>query len=279
MTTTLVAPTPSRTVQTGLKVTRSRVIRSEWIKLLSLRSTLIALGAAFVTVIGFGMLFAAFRTGQVGSPGNGGPGGPDGDPTSLSLSGVMLGQLIIGSLGVMITAGEYTTGMIRSSLAAVPRRLPVLWAKVIVFAVTTFVLMLAAAFVAFLAGQAILSGGGAASASLSDPGVIRAIFGAAIDLTGIGVIGLALGALLRSTAGAVSTLFGLILLLPGLAPLLPASLSDNLVPNLPSNAIQSFMAVQQAPGTLAPWTGLAVFAAYIVVLTAGAAVLLKRRDA
>jgi ABC-type transport system involved in multi-copper enzyme maturation permease subunit len=193
----------------------------------------------------------------------------------------MLAQLIIGSLGVMMTASEYTTGMIRSSLAAVPKRLPVLWGKAIVFAGVTFVLMLAAALIAFFGGQAILSGGGVASASLGDTGVPRAIVGAALNLTGVGLMGVALGALLRSTAGAISTLFGLVLILPGLLSLLPASWNSNISPYLPSSSIRAFTTIQAQAGStaLSAGAGLAVFAAWVVVLLAGAAVFLKRRDA
>jgi ABC-2 type transport system permease protein len=286
MTTTLVqespATAPRRNTATRLKVTQARVIKSEWIKLRSLRSTLIALGAAAVLVIGIGVLFAAVRSGQLASPnqGRGGPGAQGAtDPTGVSLSGVMLAQLIVGSLGVMIVAGEYSTGMIRSSLAAVPKRLPVLWAKLLVFAVTTFVLMVVATLIAFLAGQAVLSSGGAASASLSDPGVLRAVLGAAVQLTGVGLLGVAIGAVLRNTAGSIATLFGLTLLLPGLIQLLPSGFVADVSPYLPSNAIEAFVSVSQSSDASAPWTGLAVFAGYLVVLVGAAAVSLRRRDA
>jgi ABC-2 type transport system permease protein len=265
-----------------LKVTQSRVIRSEWIKFRSLRSSVIALGASAVVLVGLGLLFSAVQSGQLAGPGDGGGPPVTGvDPVSISLSGVMLAQLIVGSLGVMMSAGEYSTGMIRSSLAAVPRRLPVLWGKVLVFAAVTFVATTIAAFLAFFAGQAVLSAGGAATASLSDPGVLRAIFGAAVDLTGIGLLGLALGALLRTTAGAISTLFGITLLLPGVLSLLPDSFSSAVGPYLPSNAVNAFMTAEAAPGAnlLSPWAGFAVFAGYIVVLLGAAAVSLRRRDA
>jgi ABC-2 type transport system permease protein len=260
-----------------LKVTQSRVIRSEWIKFRSLRSTVVSLGAAALVFIGLGLLFAAVQSGQLTGPGD----GPDvgRDPVSVSLGGVMLAQLIVGSLGVLMTAGEYSTGMIRSSLTAVPRRFPVLWGKVAVFAGVTFVVTTIAAFLAFSGGQAVLSAGGAASASLGDPGVLRAVFGAAVDLTGIGLIGLALGALLRTTAGAISTLFGVTLLLPGVLQLLPESFSSAVGPYLPSNAVDAFMTAQPGTEGLAPWTGLAVFAGYIVVLLGAAAVTLRNRDA
>jgi ABC-2 type transport system permease protein len=265
----------------GLKVTQARVIRSEWIKFRSLRSTVITLTAAAVVLIGLGLLFSAVQSGQLSGPGDRGGADPEDTAVSVSLSGVMLAQLIIGSLGVLVTAGEYSTGMIRSSLAAVPRRLPVLWGKTIVFAVVVFAVTTVAAFAAFFGGQAVLSAGGAATASLGDPGVLRAVFGAAVDLTGIGLLGLALGALLRTTAGAISTLFGLTLLLPGVLQLLPADFNSAVGPYLPSNAVNAFMTAQPVPGAsaLSPWAGLAVFVGYIVVLLGAAAVTLRRRDA
>ena len=281
MSATVLEHPPVRTAASpGLKVTQARVVRSEWIKFRSLRSTVYTLAAAAVLLVGLGLLFSAFQSGQLSGPGNGG-GPPAEDPTSVTLSGVLLAQLVIGSLGVLFTAGEYSTGMIRSSLAAVPRRLPVLWAKALVFAGVVFAATTIAAFLAFFGGQAVLSAGGAATASLGDPGVLRAVFGAAVDLTGIGLLGLALGALLRTTAGAISTLFGVVLLLPGVLQLLPTGFSSAVGPYLPSSAISAFTTPVAAPGSdlLGPWTGLAVFVGYIVVLLGLAAFTLRKRDA
>lgn len=286
MTTTVDAPpaaVPQASTGSTVRVTQWRVIVSEWIKLRSLRSTVITLFAAIVVVIGLGLLFSAISSGQIQADNGGGPGGggPPAftDPTGASLAGVNLGQLIIGVLGVLFMAGEYSTGMIRSSLAAVPKRLPVLWGKVVVFAAVTFVLMLVAAFVAFLGGQAIYSSS-AVGASLGDSGVLRAVVGSAVFLTAVGLIGLALGALLRNSAAAIATLFGLVFLLPGLIGLvLPDDWTSTISPYLPSNAGTALMSVTTSGSQLGPWQGLAVLAGYLVVLFAGAAVLLKRRDA
>jgi hypothetical protein len=176
---------------------------------------------------------------------------------------------------VLLIAGEYGTGAIRSSLTAVPKRLPVLWAKMAVFVAVVFVVALAAAAIAFTGGQAIIGDGGA---SWSDPGVARAVIGTAVVLTGSGVLGLGLGALLRSTPAAISTLFGVLFLLTGVAALLlPDSWSDA-QQYLPANAASAFTAVTRSAGTLAPWTGLAVFVGYLAAVTAGAAWRLKRSD-
>ncbi|APU21647.1 hypothetical protein [Actinoalloteichus sp. GBA129-24] len=263
------------------KVTLPRVIHSEWIKLFTLRSTVIAFAASIIALVGLGVLFAATSTGQVtpGGPGGGGPPVAGLDPTTLSLSGVLLVQLIVGSLGVLAMAGEYSTGMIRSSLIGVPRRLPVLWAKVLVFGGVAFVTMLLAAVAAFLAGQAVLDAGDAASMTLSDDGVLRAVVGAAVQVTGVGLLGLALGGLLRNTSAAISTLVGVILVLPGLITLLGQDIADTVSPYLPSNAAAAFNSIAESPALLSPGQGLAVFGGYVVVALIGAAVLLRRRDA
>ncbi|MEV4624986.1 ABC transporter permease [Micromonospora sp. NPDC049523] len=276
--TTRVVPTPAprtRTPRTG-RVTLARVIRSEWIKLRSLRSTVVSLLATMGVVIALGLLFAGVVSGRIGGESLGIGAGSTGDPVGASLGGVQLGQLVIGVIGVLLVAGEYTTGMIRATLAAVPRRLPVLWGKTIVFGGVTMAAMLVATLAAFFGGQALL---GEHGVSLFDSGVLRAVVGGAVYLTGVGLLGLALGALLRATAAAIGALFGAMLVVPGLFPLLPSSWNDAVGPYLPSHAGESFMAVTPAPGMLGPWAGLAVFAGYVVVALAAAAIMLKRRDA
>ncbi|MEP6562644.1 MAG: ABC transporter permease, partial [Nakamurella sp.] len=147
----------------ALAVTQTRVIRSEWIKFRSVRSWSIMMGSAFVLLIAFGALATAVASGDVARPGPGaGRGGnpfASVDPTSLSLAGVTLAQLIIGVLGVLFISNEYANGMIRSTYAAVPKRLPVLWAKVIVLGGSLIVVMVIATLVAFLLGQGILGSG------------------------------------------------------------------------------------------------------------------------
>ncbi|GIG63009.1 ABC transporter permease [Longispora fulva] len=253
-----------------LRVTQTRVIRSEWIKFWSLRSTIVTIAAALAVVVGIGLLAAQITS-------TGAAGDTPADPTDVSLAGVGIGVLILGTLGVLFTATEYSTGMIRSTLAAVPKRLPVLWGKAAVFAAVVFPLTLAAALIAFLGGQALLGDHGA---SLTDPGVARAVLGSAGYLTGAGLFGLALGSLLRSTAAAVSTLFGVLFLLPGISfLLLPDSWQNNVGPYLPSSAGSAFTAVRQSADLLTPWAGLAVFAGYLVVLGGAAAWRLRRHDA
>ena len=257
-----------------LRVTQFRVIKSEWIKFWSLRSTTVTLIASVVLFVGIGLLAAQIS-------GDGSAAGPNGNrssnPIDISLAGVNFAQLVLGTLGVLLMSGEYSTGMIRSTLAAVPRRLPVLWAKTAVFTAVVFPLMLVAGLAAFLGGQAIIGDGGA---SLGDSGALRAIVGSAAYVTGAGLLGLALGALLRSTPAAISTFFGVMFLLEGVVQLLvPSSWRDTVGPYLPSQAGSAIGATAEQSGNLAPWAGLAVFLAYLVVLGGAAAYRLKRADA
>ncbi|TQS43073.1 ABC transporter permease subunit [Cryptosporangium phraense] len=252
------------------RVTFRGTVASEWIKLRSLRSTTITLVALLAAVIGFGLIAAA----SVGS--GTGPGRGASDPVGLSLAGVTLGQLIIGVLGVLVISGEYSTGMIRATFSAVPRRLPVLWAKTLVFGLVALAVSLVAAFGAFFGAQVVL---GSDAASIGDEHVLRAVLGAAVYLAGVGLLGLALGALLRHTAGAIGALVGIVLIAPGLVSLLPDSWSDAVAAYLPSNAGNSIMALTTTSDQLSAGTGLAVFVAWIAVALAAAAVLLRRRDA
>lgn len=256
-----------------LEVTQTRVIRSEWIKFWSLRSTVVTLAVAVTLLVGIGLLASSMM-----SSGTGGPDGPGASgPVDASLAGITFAQLAFGTLGVLFMASEYSTGMIRSSLAAVPKRLPVLWGKIAVFAAVVFVIGLVASALAFTGGQALISDG---AASWSDPGVARAVIGSAVILAGSGVLGLALGALLRSTPAAISTLFGVMFLLSGVAQLLlPTSWRDDVGQLLPANAGNAFTSVTQSADALTPWAGLAVFAAYVAAVVAAAAWRLRHSDA
>ena len=259
-----------------LKVTQLRVVRSEWTKLRSLRSTVFSLLAAVVFIVGLSVLVPSVIVAHW-PPRD--PGEALGfDPTTRSLAGVFLAQLAIGVLGVLLISGEYATGMIRATLAAVPARLPVLWAKAAVFAGVTLVLTVPATLSAFLIGQSIFRGK-SLQTDLGQPGVLRAVLGAALYLTAIGVLGLALGALLRNTAAAISTLFGLLFVLPIIIHFLPTSFSDTVDKYLPSSAGQAITHVRADPTSLSPWTGFGVLCCYAAAALIGAAIALRRRDA
>lgn len=196
----------------------------------------------------------------------------------LALFGTNFGQLALGVLGVLVTAGEYSTGMIRSTLVAVPTRLPVLWAKTAVYGLIAFAVATVGVFAAFLFGHGIVSGTPAAI-SLSGAGVARSLLGGGLYLALVGVIGVALGALLRSVAGGISVLVATLMLVPGLAELLPTSWQNDINRYLPSNAGGSMYTVHHAAQTLSPGAGLAVFAGWTVLALAGAAYRLRNTDA
>jgi ABC-2 type transport system permease protein len=259
-----------------IRVTQARVMLSEWTKLRSLRSSVLSLLAAVVFILGFSALVPAVIAAHW--PPHDPADALSFDPTAVSLAGVFLAQLAIGVLGVLVVTGEYASGMIRATFAAVPRRLPVLWAKAVVFGTTALVVSVPAVIVAFLIGQSILSSQ-QIDTSLGSTGVLRAVIGTALYLTVVGVFGLALGALIRNTAGAIATLFGALFVLPVIVHFLPSSWSDRISKYLPSDAGQAVTRVHHETNTLSPWVGLLVFALYAAVALIAAGVALRRRDA
>ena len=266
-TSTLSRPTQER-------VTPVRAAKSEWIKLISLRSSWITFAAAVVAVVGLGVLISYITNShwtEMRAEER-----LRFEPVARSLGGINLAQLAIGVLGVLVVTGEYSTGMIRSSMMAVPRRLPVLAGKAVVFATATFVLMTASAFVAFLLGQAAL---GSHGTTLGAPHALRAVIGVPLYLTVIALFAVGIGFIVRNTAGGIATLFGLLLVAPGLGQLLPTSWQPHVLPYLPLNAGAGVYSVQPEPGMLSTWTGFAVLCAWAVVALLIGAVLLRRRDA
>jgi ABC-2 type transport system permease protein len=258
-------------------VTQLRVLRSEWTKLWTLRSTRWSLLAGFVAMAGLGALVAAVqmsRWTQLEPHER-----ATYDSLDTAVGGYHLAQLAIAVLGVLVISGEYSTGMIRSSFMAVPRRLPVLWAKLGVFAAVTFVLMLAASLISFFAVQAIVTQHHQQHA-LGDPGALRVVVGAALFMTVLGVMCTALGALVRSTAGGIALFVGLLFVLPGVTAILPASISSSISPYLPLEAGTTVASSTfENPHHLSTWGGFALFCGYTAIVVAAAAWGLVRRDA
>lgn len=271
---------PSRAGQNAkLAVSERRVLRSEWIKLWSVRSTVIGFASAALTLIVLGALFSYFADGasQQTSGGDDGPPGTSGDSITTSLGGMLLAQTIVAVLGVLFVSSEYASGMIRVTLAAVPSRTSILWGKAIVIAVAMLLVMGAATPAAFVLGDAVY-GGPDATYSLTDPEVLRAVLGTAVFAASLGVLGVAFGFLLRSAAGAIGVLVALLLIAPLMAQLLPDSVSG-IAKLLPSNAGEAIREVTTQAGDLSAGAGLLVLAGWLTVLLAAAAVVLKRRDA
>jgi ABC-2 type transport system permease protein len=252
------------------------ILRSEFTKLRSVRSTYWTLFAAVVFTIGLSVIAALVVSGNYAgfSPRR----KADFNATQLSLGGLNLAQIAIGVLGVLTITSEYGTGMIRATLSAVPQRRTMLAAKGIVFAATALAIGLFASFVAYLLGQALLSGQ-APTTSLGDPHVLRAVVGGGLYLAALGLLGLGLGAIIRASAGAISALFGLLFVPPIIMALLPQSWQDTIDPYLPFNAGHQVFSVTHDAGSLGSWSGYGVFCIYAAVALALGAFLLHRRDA
>lgn len=255
-----------------LRVTIPRVVFAEWIKFRTLRSSWIVLLAAVVAMVAIGALIG-YNTGVHW----GGGLDPEDRVASAPLQGLYLAQLLIGVLGVLFVSGEYTTGMIRSTLAAVPTRLPVLGAKAVVFAAVTVVSLVPAAFAAFFAAQAFLHHYGHGTA-LSAPTALRVVIATGLYLALIGLLGSALGWIVRSTPGGISALVGLLLVVPVILTVLPGQWIKDVSKYLPSEAGASFYSSLRGDNMLSPGAGLLVLVLWVVVALAAAAVLLKRRD-
>lgn len=271
-TTTLTSPAVFRG-----RVAQRRVARSEWTKLWSLRSTRWSLLAAVVSMVGIGLIISAVQMSRWSSLSF--HDRSTFDSIDVGVSGYHLALLAIGVLGVLVISGEYSTGMIRSSLMAVPKRLPVLWAKLGVFCAVTFVLMLAATFVSFFGVQGIVTSHHVQH-SLGDPHALRAVVGTALFLTVLGALGVGLGALVRNTAGGIASFVGLLFVLPGITALLPASTGDAISPYLPLNAGTTVASSTfDNSDHLSTWAGFAVFCGYTAVIVVAAAVRLARADA
>lgn len=255
-------------------VTFANVLRSEAIKFRSVRSSRLTFYGAMVAVAGLGLIFSS-----LGDDATTGPGQESAiaEPLAISMSGVVMGELIVSVLGALLVVNEYSTGQIRTTLAAVPRRLSVLWAKAAVTAGVVFTGGLAAVLVAFFGGQELLAIDGS-SVAITDSGAARALLGAAGSLAAIATMGVALGFIMRRTAGAVATLVGVLFLAPTLIGLLPSSISDNVTPYLPSNAAQATWQLTDSDSLLSPGAGATVLGAYLVILLGSAAFLLCSRD-
>jgi ABC-type transport system involved in multi-copper enzyme maturation permease subunit len=269
-------PVAAADVQRTGRVTQSRVLRSEWTKLWSLRSTRWSLAAGVVGLL-LGIANSAFDMSRWYSL-----------PMHVrlhyksidnSLIGWHFSQLAIGVLGVLVITGEYATGMIRSTFMAVPTRLPVLWAKVLVFAAVVFVLSLPATLIDFLVSASILTRHHV-NPSLSSPHALRAVLGIPLFLTMLAVFTVALGALLRNTAAGIASFAGILFVVPGLVGVLSTNLQNSIGPYLPSNAASALFTARPNPDNhwLHPWVGFGVFCAYAAALLLAAAVLLVRRD-
>ena len=301
MTAVLEAPAPFEIELPSGRVGLREAMAAEWSKFWSVRSTMWTLVATSVAIIGLGILSTATVNSME----------IIGDPTRRSLVGVFLGQLIFGVLGVLVMSAEYGTGTIRATLSAVPRRPVVLTAKIIVFGAVALVVSEILSFSAFAIGQAILSGkntirssttiiSGAerigikiphglqgflssGSASLGQPGVLRAVVGTGLYLAVLGLMALGLATIIRHTAGAISAFVGIVLVLPLIVEALPTSIDTAVARYLPGNIGLVMFSTHRPPTDIgpafSPWAGFGLLVLYTVVILAAGCFVLVRRDA
>jgi ABC-2 type transport system permease protein len=252
------------------------VIRSEWTKLRSVRSTIWSLVATIGITAGLGMLFCFAYTRRFDKLGL--RERLTFDPTAQSLRGLFLAQLAIGVLGVLVISSEHATGLIRTTLTAVPQRRAVLAAKTVVFGAVAVVVTTIAVFIAFFAGQAVLETKDL-GVSITDPHVLRAVLGAGAYLSFVGLFGLAIGTIVRRTAGGIATLVGVVLVLPLLAQALPSPWNNDIAKFLPGGLGAALFSVRSSTDRLSPGAALVVALIWLVATFTIATLLISRRDA
>lgn len=266
---------PARTVR---PVTFPRVVASEWVKLRSLRSTSWALALALGVMVGIaaiaGWATTAFETGE------------EVDLVGNVTGGAAFAELVVVVLGVLAVTGEHTTGQVRSTFAAVPSRVPVLLAKsVVVAAVTAVTTTLATAL--YWAVTAVFASRLGHAVDLADPESARRLLGVPVLLATLALLGLAVGALLRSTAGAVAATLGTLLVVETVLASLPWRPFQVVAPYLPGTASSRLLMPEDTIGSmnlamdveLSAWQGYGVLVGWVVVLMGVACVLVRRRDA
>ena len=250
------------------------VLRSEFTKIRSVRSTYWTLLVLIVATVGFGALASWGAASHAHGP------EPGFDPTARSLSGLYISQLIIAVLGTLVITSEYSTGMIRTSLAVMPRRGTVFAAKAVVFGSVALVTGLVTSFASFFVGQALMSGHHI-STTLAHPQVLRAVIGGGLFLAACGMLAFGLGMILRHTAGAITAAIGLLFVLSILVNFLPQSWQDHVNKWVPAIAGSQVWTVVRGgnPPMLSAWAGFAVLCGYAAIAMAAGLLLFRRRDA
>ncbi|RAM38231.1 ABC transporter permease [Arthrobacter globiformis] len=260
-----------------------RVLNSEFIKFRTLLSTMILLASTAVVMVGFGAL-SAWGTGQFADQAASDPeaaaaiAAQGGDlAVTVPTSGVSFAQLILGSLGVLLMSSEFTTGMARSTFAAVPKRLPAFVAKLVVVVVSAFVLTAVSTYIAGLVSVPILDNFGL-KLDLASSQSVKLLLVTSAYVAAVAAIGMALGTLLRNSAGGIMSLVGLFFVAPIAFQLIPGDFFEEARKYLPGNTINPLTAVEHVPDTLEVWQAALVLGAWVVVPVALAMVLLKKRD-
>ena len=252
------------------------VMRSEWTKLRTVRSTVWALVLTVVSMLGLAALLAGLSVSRWDH--RSAVDAARFDPLLYCFGGINLAQLSVGVLGVMVMTSEYGTGMIKLTVSATPQRPLLLIAKIATFSCVVSVISLGSCFASFFIGQYFFARKHA-DVAITDPHVLRAVLGAALYLVVVGAVGVGVGAILRHTAAAVAVLFAVLLVIPGLVSLLPSPWNDTVIKYLPASAGAAMAATTSVPTQLAPGTGIAVLMAYTAAVLVAAGLLLRHRDA
>ncbi|MGW2344851.1 ABC transporter permease subunit [Streptomyces sp. NPDC001661] len=253
----------------------AQVLRSEWTKIKSVNSTALTLGLAVLVSVGLGMLISALTNNEFDKMSTGDK--LTFDPTFISFSGLTLGQLAMLVFGVLVVASEYSTGMIRTSLAAVPQRGTFLFSKILVAALLALVVALVISFASFFLGQLMLGDHGT---DLGAPNVLRAVFGAAVYMTLLTIFSMGVAAMLRSPMLSLGILMPFFFLV---SPILGSvSATKKVAQYFPDQAGLKIMQVVDPPSDdspYGPWGGLGILLVWVAVALIVGYVLLKKRDA
>jgi len=268
------SPLPAASGRAGLAGT----LASEWTKIRSVRSTYWTLLALVVVGVGLGALISWATDNHITHLGHGAPLGFDATRRSQTAF-TELGSLVLMVLGAMVITAEYSTGMIRTSLTTMPRRGSVFTAKLIVFTAVALVVSIITSFIAFFVGQALMHGTGRA-ATISGPNVMRAVIGCALYVVVIGILSYAFGLIIRHTAGTISTMVGILFILPLITEVLPTDWINDITRWLPTTAADAILSTTVTqPNEFSAWGQLAVTAGYAVVVLIIGVTLFRKRDA
>jgi len=259
------------------RATFPHCLRAEWIKIRTMRSTLHIVLGTLAFCVGLASLNGASAGGDYAIMTA--ADRASFDPLATSLRGYLLAQIALGLLGGLVITSEYGARTIVGTLAAVPHRARVLAAKATVLVAVALPVGLLVSFGGFLVGQAALAGADAPHLGLSDPQALRGILGGGLYLTLVGLFGLAIGTVIRSTTATVTALFGTLLIVQAFAPALPGAFGDWTMKYWPPIAGGQIVTGYRDPAMLAPWSGLAVMAGCVAVLLTVAFIVFRKRDA
>ncbi|MFF3936781.1 ABC transporter permease subunit [Streptomyces phaeofaciens] len=252
-----------------------QVVRSEWTKIRSVASTVWTLSLAVVVTIALGMLIAALSKNEFDTMSE--REQLSFDPTFISFAGMSLGQLAMIVFGVLVVSNEYSTGMIRTSLAAVPQRGTFLAGKIAVATGLALAVGLATSFATFFLGQSML---GSHRAGIGDPGVLRAVIGGGFYMTLIAMFSMGVAAMLRSPMLSLGILMPFFFLISNILGNVGATKKiGRYLPDQAGSRIMQVVTPLDDDTPYGPWGGLAIMVAWVAAALLGGYLLLQKRDA